>query len=72
MMRPYGPELDRTRELEARAALVRALRSRDEGAAPARRARRPAVAVAGALRRVANRLDASGTSTPAPRVATPC
>jgi hypothetical protein len=76
MMRPYGPEIDPTRELEVRAALVRALRTRDEGTAPARSTRRPAQALAGALRRAANRLDAPGTTTPAaspaPGVAAPC
>jgi hypothetical protein len=75
MMRPYERETERTRELEVRAGLARAMRSRPAGTEPSRPARRPALALAGALRRAANRLDASGTSSAPsapPRMATPC
>jgi hypothetical protein len=64
MMRPYGPEMEQFRELELRAAVARARRNRTDRTEPSRSASRGTQALAGALRRVANRLDAAGTSRP--------
>jgi hypothetical protein len=76
MMRPYGPEMEQFRELELRAAVARARRNRSNGAEPSRSASRGTQALAGALRRVANRLDAAGASPPVPSaepgIAGPC
>jgi hypothetical protein len=66
MIRPFGPEMEQARELEVRAALVRAQRIRPESAEPSRSSGRTALALATALRRVANRLDSSGAPGPQP------
>ena len=75
MLRPFSPEEGRAREMEIRAAVARAVRDRNEGTAPSRRSGRSAVALATALRRLADRLDARpvpGSSAPSARgMATP-
>jgi hypothetical protein len=59
MLRPFSPEEGRVREMEIRAAVARKARTLRDGAPPsAGTAGRPAIALAAALRRVADRLDA--------------
>jgi hypothetical protein len=68
--------MEQFRELELRAAVAKARRNRPDATEPSRSAGRAAKALAGALRHVANRLDATGTSRPvpttAPGIAGPC
>jgi hypothetical protein len=67
MLRPYSPEEGRVREMEIRAAVVRAARDRRDGGVPPGSSRGLSTAIAAGLRRLADRLDAGSVpGSPAP------
>jgi hypothetical protein len=73
MIRPYDPGAERARQQDILASVAGTARHRPDGARRPRSASRPALALAGALRRMADRLDASETPAPsAQSVAGPC
>jgi len=73
MLRPFSPEEGRVREMEIRTAVTRAVRGREASCASSARppceksSAGPAIALAAALRRLADRLDARPVpGSPAP------